>query len=307
VKRQTTKGNFLAKTIAGAALMGMPLSAFAAAMMPFIMGNAPSGDLSAATSATESALSSAGFQVVGKYSPESGTNVIVVTNDQLKSLAGNSENGGFGAMQRVAVVNNGGSMQVSYTNPTYQFNAYRMKGDISSVQASMEKALGNTKQFGAKKGLEADDLREYHYMFAMPYFDDEDELAEYGSYDEAVKAVEAGLAANRGGAKKVYRIDIPGKKMTVFGVGLAHKDGSDKNILTKLKSENPHAAHFPYEILVSGDEVLALNGKFRIAINWPSLSMAGEGSFMSIMSAPDHITEALTAVAKNQDVAANEF
>lgn len=299
MKQLSTKQGFLAKVATGAAIMGMPLSAMAAAMMPFIMGNAPSGDLSAATSATESALSGAGFEVVGKYSPDNGTNVIVVTNDKLKSIAGNSENGGFGAMQRVAVVNNGGAVQVSYTNPTYQFNAYRMKGDISGVQSAMEKALGNAKQFGAEKGLEADDLREYHYMFAMPYFDDEDELAEYGSYDEAVKAVEAGLAANRGGAKKVYRIDIPGKKMTVFGVGLAFKDGSDSNIIKQINDKtNSHAAHFPYEILVVDDEVMALNGKFRIAINWPSLSM---GQFMSIGSAPDAITAALKGVAKNQD------
>lgn len=299
----STKTGFFAKIVAGVAMLGMPISAIAAAMMPFIMGNAPSGGLSAATSATESALSNAGFEVVGKYSPDSATNVIVVTNDKLKSLAGNSENGGFGAMQRVAVTSN----SVSYTNPEYHFNAYRMEGDISSVQAAMEKALGNIKQFGAEKGLEANELREYHYMFAMPYFDDEDELAEYGSYSEAVKAVEAGLAAKRAGAEKVYRIDIPGKEMSVFGVGLSYKDGADSNILTKLKSDMPHAAHFPYEILVSGDQVIALNGKFRIAINWPSLSMAGEGSFMSIMSAPDHITAALTAVASNKEVAVSEF
>ncbi|BBP45417.1 hypothetical protein THMIRHAS_07900 [Thiosulfatimonas sediminis] len=304
--QQQSKTGLFAKMAAGAAFMGLPLSAMAAAMMPFIMGSTPSGDLSAATSSTESALSSAGFEVVGKYSPIDGTNVIVVTNDALKSLAGNSKNGGFGAMQRVAVTSDAGTVQVSYTNPEYHFNAYRMKGDITGVQTAMEKALGNIKQFGAKKGIEADDLREYHYMFAMPYFDDEDELAEYGSYAEAVKAVEVGLAANRGGAQKVYRIDIPGKEMTVFGVALKYKDAADGNIAQKLKKETSHNAHFPYEILVSGDEVMALNGKFRIAINWPSLSMTGDGSFMSIMSAPDHITAALTAVAKNKEVSMAE-
>lgn len=73
-----------------------------------------------------------------------------------------------------------------------------------------------------------------------------------------------------------------------------------KTLLSKLIIKgHSHSGHFPYEILVSGDEVLALNGKFRIAINWPSLSMMGKGSFMSISGAPDKIKEALEAVATN--------
>ncbi|WP_243755390.1 hypothetical protein [Thiomicrorhabdus sp. 6S3-12] len=307
MNKQSSGNGLIGKLFVGAALMGAPISAMAAAMMPFILGNAPSGDLNTATASTEQALKQAGFEVVGKYSPDQGANIIVVTNDALKSMAGNSENGGFGAMERVAVTNKGGKVEVSYTNPSYHFNAYRMDGDISGVQAAIEKALGKQQEFGAEKGLTAEELRGYHYMFAMPYFDDEDELAEYGSYEEAVKAVEDGLKAKRGGAEKVYRIDIPGKKMSVFGVALNYKSGADGNINSQINSatKHSHAAHFPYEILVSGDEVLALNGKFRIAINWPSLSMAGEGSFMSIMSAPDHITASLTAVAKNSDVASN--
>lgn len=63
-----------------------------------------------------------------------------------------------------------------------------------------------------------------------------------------------------------------------------------------------HAAHFPYEILVVDGEVMALNGKFRIAVNWPHLAMMGDGRFMSIANVPDHITEALTAVANNKKV-----
>ncbi|MBN2647137.1 MAG: hypothetical protein JXR44_05075 [Thiotrichales bacterium] len=308
MKQQPVSTSVMAKLFVGASLMAAPLSAMAAAMLPFILGNAPSGDLAGATAATEKALQAAGFEVVGKYAPDANANVIVVTNSTLKSLAANSENGGFGAMERVAVANKNGSVQVSYTNPTYQFNAYRMEGDISSVQSAMETALGKQKEFGGTEGIEAKKLRKYHYMFAMPYFDDEDELAKFGSYQEAVNSVEAGLSAKRGGAEKVYRIDIPGKEMTVFGVALNYKDASDANINNKINvnTEHSHAAHFPYEILVNGKEAMALNGKFRIAINWPSLSMAGDGSFMSIMGAPDHITAALTAVAKNKDVVAAE-
>ena len=52
--------------------------------------------------------------------------------------------------------------------------------------------------------------------------------------------------------------------------------------------------HLPYEILVKGSEVEALHARFRIAINFPDLSMMGANSFMNIMPSPDAIKEALT-------------
>jgi hypothetical protein len=51
--------------------------------------------------------------------------------------------------------------------------------------------------------------------------------------------------------------------------------------------------HLPYEILVSKGEVYALHAKFRIAVNFPDLSMMGDHSFMKIRCAPDSIEGAL--------------
>ena len=56
-------------------------------------------------------------------------------------------------------------------------------------------------------------------------------------------------------------------------------------------------AHLPYDILVTGDTVEALHARFRIAINFPDLSMMGSNSFMNIMPSPDAIKEALTKAA----------
>ena len=52
----------------------------------------------------------------------------------------------------------------------------------------------------------------------------------------------------------------------------------------------------PYEILVSGKKVFALFARFRIAINFPDLSMMGDHSFFSIMCAPGEIEDALEKV-----------
>ncbi|WP_029407090.1 hypothetical protein [Thiomicrorhabdus sp. Milos-T2] len=289
-------------------ILFIPLNALAAGLMPFVLGNATAEtSVSTASVKVKQALKDNGFNIAGTYSPTQNATIIVVTNNQLKKIASLSKHGGFGAMQRVAVTKTGGKIEVSYTNPSYLWNIYRMKGDISPIQTAMQKALGKQSEFGADKGLSADDLRGYHYKMMMPYFDDEDELAEYGSYKEAVASVEAGLKAKQAGSKKVYRIDIPGKNVTVFGVALNYKGASDKNIAKQIDlSGHSHAAHFPYEILVDGDEVMALNGKFRIAINWPSLSMMGSGSFMSISDAPDDIKDALTAVANNKKIESEE-
>jgi len=290
-----------AKAFLSLAIMAAPMATWAADYMPFVLSNLSAATVAEASDQAKSSLQANGFEVVGEYSPSTNAQVLVVTNNALKAVAAASENGGFGAMARVSITDKDGQVQVSYTNPSYMWNAYRMKGDITPVQNAMKAALGAKKEFGADKALSADDLREYHYKMMMPYFDDEVELAEYGSYEEATKQVEAGLASGKAGTFKVYRIDIPGSKMSVFGVGLSNGEAADNYIMTKIdKNAESHAAHFPYEVLVVGDEVITLDGKFRIAMNWPSLSMMGEGSFMSISNAPDDIVTALESVAKNQ-------
>jgi hypothetical protein len=61
--------------------------------------------------------------------------------------------------------------------------------------------------------------------------------------------------------------------------------------------ETRSTAHLPYDILVTGDEVEALHARFRIAMNFPDLSMMGANSFMNIMPSPDAIKASLTKAA----------
>lgn len=277
----------------------MSVSIAAEKLKPFVLASEAAGDVASVTSATISKLTGAGFQVVGEYDPVSGAHVIVATNDALQSAAAKSEFGAYGASVRVGVTSAGGKVQVSYSNPTYWAAAFRMKSDLSSVAGAVKGALGYTRDFGSEKGITAGDLEGYHYMFGMPYFDDSSKLGSASSYSDAVKKVEAGLSAKKGGVAKVYRIDIPGKEETVFGVNFTSGDAADSNVINKIdKTSDKHTAHFPYEIVVSGSKVYTLSGKFRIALSWPDLSMAGEGSFASIMSVPGAIESAGEAVAK---------
>lgn len=277
---------------------------------PFVLANSASGDVASVAADTKSKLTGAGFDVVGSYSPYAGVEILVFTNDELKSTATKSERGGYGAAMRAAVTKVGDGVQVTYTNPIYWANAYRLSSNLDGVSSKLTAALGNQKQYGTgDKKLTADDMREYHYTVMMEYFDDPSELAEHNNHAQAVKAVKENLAAGKAGASEVYTIslgkDPKGKEMTLVGValgGTSDKDCSgDKYIMDKIdKSEIRHSAHLPYELLVYGDEVEALYGRFRIAVSWPHLPMMASetgATFMSIMCAPDSIKDALRKVA----------
>jgi hypothetical protein len=180
---------------------------------------------------------------------------------------------------------------------------YRMKGDLSGTSAALATALGRIEEFGAK-GMTAAQARKYHYMVGMEYFDEPSLLAEYPSYEEAVKAVDAKLASNKNGITKVFRVDVPGKKESVFGAAMKGsgdaKDMDDRFIMSEIDFRDlKSTAHLPYEVLVSGNKVYALYARFRIAINFPDLSMMGANSFMNIMGSPEAIRKALQKTVEN--------
>jgi len=283
--------------LASLVLFTMTATAQAEGLKPFVLGTEPQqADLEQAAAAAKTALQGQGFEVAGSYAPYPNAVVIVVTSEALKANATKSDFGGYGAGMRVAVTKVKDKLQVSYTNPSYWAAAYRMKGNLEEVKAKLAAALGKQKEYGSEDGITEKKLRKYNYMMGMAKFDSlgDHELAQFKSYQEAVNAVEAGLAAGKAGVTKVYRIDIPGKEEAVFGVAITKGKGADKYIMDYIDfGDVKSTAHLPYEILVSGNKVYHLFAKFRIAISFPDLSMMGSNSFMSIMSAPGAIKDAL--------------
>lgn len=284
------------------ALVTMGAQAADTILKPFVLGSKGAGTVAEKSAQAKTQLTAAGFTVVGEYAPFADANIIIITNDELKRNAAASDAGGYGAVQRVSVTKVGEEVQVSYTNPVYMANGYRMKGDLSGVAASLGTILGKVEEFGAQ-GMSAKQVRKYHYMMGMEYFDEPSVLAEYGSYQEAVQAVDTKLANNKNGVSKVYRVDIPGKEESVFGVALKGsgdtKAMDDQFIMKEIDFRDlKSTAHLPYEVLVSGNKVYALYARFRIALNFPDLSMMGKNSFMNIKKSPDAIKEALEKTVK---------
>jgi len=276
-------------------------------LKPYILAGYSTNDINTVKSEVKQKLKSAGFEVLGSYHPmnSAGRVVIAVSNPDLKAAV-NKVGGytGFALALRVALTKENGKIMISYTNPEYWGRAYFMKkwSLVSSKYANLAEKFktalsgydGDTfSQFGSKKGLSTSSLKKYHYMMGMPYFDDNIELKEFSSFDEAVSTIDANLNSGVSGVKKVYSKKVGNMKL--YGLALTGKDG-EKLFMPKIDVSSPkHTAFLPYELLVLGNKAYMLHGRFRIALAFPDLSM---GQFMKIVSTPGYIEDKLEEVCK---------
>jgi hypothetical protein len=268
---------------------------------PFVLASVSDTSLEVQTQATIDALAGAGFTLAGRYSPVENANVLVVTSPELLKVAAISLKGGYGAGERVSVTERDGKTEVAFINPLYIQHAYRMEADMQEIYNALSAALGNMETFGAEKKMTAKKLGKYHYMMGMPYFDGAMELGKFDSHEAAIAAVENGLAVEGDALTLVYRIDIPGKDQTVFGVGMkAVSDARDEVQIDAAHQMEivdfegySKVAYFPYELLVDGHNAEALHMRFRMAVHFPDLSMAGEHGFTKLMKAPGATKDAL--------------
>jgi len=281
----------------GAVLMLAAVSAWA--LQPFVHADAKvaGGGVKAAMAAAEQKLTGAGFTVVGKHQPQGipSHGVIVVTDsgltDALKAVGGTAI---VGVPIRVGVKSDG---TVSYVNPEYWGRAYQRKnygkveGAYKAVAGKLQTAFGAGKPFGGE--VDTDDLASYRYMFGMERFDDRATIKDWGNFDTAVKAVRENLAKGVAGLSKVYELDYADKKLAVFGVAMNDKDNGEGNWMGKINGAE-HVAALPWEVFVVDGKVMALHGRFRTALSFPSLTM---GQFMAIGGHPDSTLKMMEDVA----------
>lgn len=256
--------------------------------------------LSAMTRKVEGRLKATGFQVIGQYTPYATANIFIVTNNQLKQIAAKSTYGGFGAVLRVAITDKNKKIQVTHNNPNYVGLAYNMKDELQAVKAQFKKALGYVKDYGGGEGVKASDLPDYNYTFGLEGFTGFFELAKFSSHKAALQAVESNLAKGKFGISKIYRLDVPGKQQSVFGLSLKADAKNqpflnDEFVMNIIDyQETRSTAHLPYELMVNGNKVIAMHPHFRLAINFPDLKMFGKNSFGKLMDLPYVYEEFLT-------------
>ena len=257
---------------------------------------------------TKEKLALNGFDLLGEYAPYKDSfvknaHVLVVTNPELLTIAKNSFNGGFAAPWRVAITETQGTIQISYPNPMYISHAYHLQGNMQNVKTALKEALGDKEHFGSKKGLTPRKLSRYKYMMGMEKFHHVYQLAEHPSHAQALEVLEANLANNAHGLGKVYRLDLD-DEVSVFGISRTateekYRYMSDPFIMQTVDfQEHKGTAYLPYEIMVKGNQIIALHMRFRMALHYPDLSMMGKHSFMSIRPSPKEIAWGFSQISQ---------
>lgn len=291
-------------------LLLLPLNlAFAQNLSPYILGFETNETISIVNKKIQENLEKNGIKIVGEFHPANDKNkqIIIFSSaeleDAVQKVGGLS---GFASTLRIGITSENGKTVVSYTNPVYWGNAYFRKDyiKVSNYYANLTKHLESAmkdsgtfvgKQFGSKKGLSTQELQKYHYMMGMPYFDDTVELGSFSSYNTAIEKINSSIKKGIPNVKMVYKLSIPGHELTLFGFALSGENGEGKFLPIIDIGKPKHTAFLPYEVLVVGNKVQMLHGRYRIALSFPDLTM---GTFTKIMSTPGNIEDLLKQTVK---------
>ena len=276
---------------------------------PYTQGAVSYLNLEESSALVRSNLETNGFQILGEYQPAGDKErwLIVISSDELLAAAAKTGGlAGFAAALRVALTNESGNVNISYTTPEYWLNAYyrddydKVRSTLAPVSVRLTEVMKESgsfsgKAFGSEKGLEAGDLRTYRYMVGMQRFHNTNKMGDFSSYQEAIDKIESSLIKGVPDVKKVYSVEIPGKEIKLYGFSLAGENGESHFLPIIDITEPKHTAFLPYELLVDGNEVHMLHGRYRIALSFPDLTM---GTFTKIMSAPGDIKDLLKSVVE---------
>jgi len=263
-----------------------------------------SGSISEVKTQVVNALKAKDFKIFGSYSPagKSSYKTIAFTRKDIYgiTLIGKDQRV-MASMLKVGLYKTTEGVEVSLLNPEYIFNAY-LRDKITPHEAKLKKITQDVKDalkpvgsdftpFGGEETKK--ELKKYHYMMGMPYFDDPVELNTFTSFEEGTKIIEANLASKKGNTVSVYRLKFTKSKIAVYGVGLLDKTKGEAKFLPKIGTK--HVAAMPYEILLLDKKAIMLHGKYRLALHWPKLTM---GQFMKIVSTPGNIEDMLKALTE---------
>ncbi len=260
-------------------------------------------DVAKATNALVNKLKSKDYAIIGNYSPMSNSQmkVIVFTRSDLQKLTVTDKSAhSLASILKFGIYNDGNTTEISLLNPEYVFYAYlqdKIKGKETKLKViaddlvSLLNSLGNNfTTFGGK--LSADDLKDYHYMFGMPYFDDFVGLNTFSDFSSACKIIETNLNTIAG-IKKVFVQKYSGQQVAIYGIALLDTKNGESFFLPKIGKT--HIAAMPYELMVTGNKVIMLHGRYRFALLWPELSMS---EFMQIVDVPGFVEDTFKKVAQ---------
>ena len=276
-------------------------------LQPYLLLDETQGNSRVNLTELKEGLEEEGFVVLGSYEPaeDSRRKVLSFTHPKLlKIVSGLRETAGYFSVWRMALTEAETGTEISLQNPEYWGNAYlqdeypvaesTVKELISRIFVAFGSGSSN-KAFGSSQEFSAEDSREYHYMFSMPYFEDQVELGEFESHNQALETIETNLR-NSENCIKVFRQTVKSQQTVLYGIGLKGATGEGHFLPIIDIAEHKHTAFLPYELLVNGKKVYMLHGRFRIAVSFPDLTMM---TFGKIMSTPGDIEALMATLTAN--------
>jgi len=269
---------------------------------PYVKIASYDGPMNEAVGTVTTLLTEEGYEIIGQYHPGDNPElyVLVFTSDEIKAFCQKSmDRGMLAAAMKVGFQLEEGKVTVSIVNPEYLFYAYfQEKMNEPSFNEEALKISLKVKSFMGEGSLQepfggdlkTDKLVKYRYMAGMPNFGKAVSLAEFDSFNEGLAAIRNGLS--RGGStQKVYEIVSANNEIAVFGIGLKDKETGEAHFLPIIGES--HVAAMPYELILQGNEITILHGRFRFALHWPELKMK---TFTKIMSSPGDVEDAMKSL-----------
>jgi len=264
------------------------------------------GNIDQISQDVEAQLNIADFEVLGKYmvAGQSDLQVICFTREDLKSVCEKYEDrGALASVLKIGLRKINDTIELSLLQPKYMFYAYfgedyktqeiileEIDEDAKSV---LSRTYGQLADFGGS--LDIEDLKKYHYKVMMPYFDDPIVLEEYESFEEGLSFIRKKITESKQAIQLVFELVNESDETAVFGIGLLEKEMGEGKFLPIIGER--HIAAMPYEIILQGNEVSMLHGKYRFALYWPELTM---GTFMKIMSTPGDVEDVMGSLTEKE-------
>ena len=226
-------------------------------------------------------LTTAGFEVIGTYTvnKKNKMQTVVYTNKALKEMA-NKPGRGFAGIGRVLIDNK--NAQTSFSNPVYFGKAF-MQDDADYMKMAMVKTALTTVFPGLKESSDKwnyADLADYHFMVAMPYYQDSTVIGK-GTVSSLLKKAES----YKKGKLHLFTLKLADNKYLV-GYNLSKRTAKFPEKIGLDK-----AGLLPYTILIENNEARMLAPKFYLAVSYPQLTM---GEFMKIATVPGAIEKDLS-------------
>ncbi|ABK43469.1 hypothetical protein Mmc1_0951 [Magnetococcus marinus MC-1] len=266
-------------------------------LFPFIKLEEPYGSVSDAANRIARTLSGAGYVSLGFADVNKGLRVMAFYKPQwLQAWANSSPVALFGAVVHVGVQQEGRHAVVSLANPLWRTHLYHMSPAIGQqLAADLAAHLGQGTPYGLKQGYPPERIADLRY-FPLAYgVEDFTTIAQHPSHASAVAAVEAGLKKYHTLAKSLYKLHLPQRGTTLYGIAPIAKD----DLITPLwqKHTLKPAAHLPYTLLVQPDgQVQMHHPQFALLAHYPNLSLRSMLSSLDDLYRP--VTELLTKIAR---------